>query len=96
MTTELEFLSALQEGGCDPDELIKKEDIILPVIIRKRLGSPSDGPHKPSVSPSPYYRITLQNWEQGRTLMDRSARPSMTFSPEPEAALRALGQQYRS
>jgi putative transcriptional regulator len=37
---------------------------------------------------------TLQNWEQGRTLMDPSARALMTIlAREPEAALRALGHQ---
>ena len=35
---------------------------------------------------------TLQNWEQGRTPMDPSARALMTIlAHEPKAALRALG-----
>ena len=34
----------------------------------------------------------LQNWEQGRNLMDPSARALTTIlAREPEAALRALG-----
>jgi putative transcriptional regulator len=37
---------------------------------------------------------TLQNWEQGRTPMDPSARSLMTIlAREPKAALRALGHQ---
>jgi putative transcriptional regulator len=51
-----------------------------PAIIRKQLGLSqrrfAEAIHIPVA--------TLQNWGQGRTLMDPSAR-------EPEAALRALG-----
>jgi putative transcriptional regulator len=76
--------------GYDPNETIREEDIISPAIIRKRLGMSqrrfADAIRVPVA--------TLQNWEQGRTLMDPSARALMTIlAREPEAALRALGRQ---
>ena len=63
------------------------EDIISPAIIRKRLGMSqrqfAAAIHVPVA--------TLQNWEQGRTPMDPSARALMTIlAREPKAALRAL------
>jgi putative transcriptional regulator len=78
------------EDGYDPDETVREEDIISPAVIRKRLGMSqrrfADAIHVPVA--------TLQNWEQGRTLMDPSARALMTIlAREPEAALRALGHQ---
>jgi putative transcriptional regulator len=78
------------EDGYDPNETVREEDIISPAIIRKRLGMSqrrfADAIRVPVA--------TLQNWEQGRTLMDPSARALMTIlAREPEAALRALGRQ---
>jgi putative transcriptional regulator len=78
------------EDGYDPNETVREEDIISPAIIRKRLGMSqrrfADAIRVPVA--------TLQNWEQGRTLMDPSARALMTIlAREPEAALRALGHQ---
>jgi len=78
----------MREEGYDPDEPIREEDIISPAVIRKRLG----------LSQRQFAAVihlpvaTLQNWEQGRTLMDPSARALMRIlAREPEAALRALG-----
>ena len=72
-------------------EAIRSEDIISPAVIRKRLGMSqrqfAEAIHVP-VS-------TLQNWEQGRTLMDPSARAlMMILAREPKVALRVL--QHRS
>lgn len=89
-TTEDDIHRHMRDEGYDPDEDIREEDIISPAIIRKRLGMSqrqfADAIHVPVA--------TLQNWEQGRTLMDPSARALMTIiAREPEAALRALGHQ---
>ena len=69
---------------------VRIEDIISPSVIRKRLGMSqrqfAAAIHVPVA--------TLQNWEQGRTPMDPSARALMTIlAREPEAALRALRHQ---
>jgi putative transcriptional regulator len=89
-TTEEDIRRHMREDGYDPDEDIRDEDIISPVFIRKRLGMSqrqfAEAIHVPVA--------TLQNWEQGRTLMDPSARALMTIlAREPEAALRALGHK---
>jgi putative transcriptional regulator len=89
-TTEQDVRRHMREEGYDPDETIRDEDIISPAVIRKRLGLSqrrfAEAIHVPVE--------TLQNWEQGRTLMDPSARALMTIlAREPEAALRALGHQ---
>jgi putative transcriptional regulator len=86
-TTEHDIQSHMREEGYDPDEALNDQDIISPAIIRKRLGLSqrrfAEAIHVPVA--------TLQNWEQGRTLMDPSARALMTIlAREPEAALRAL------
>jgi putative transcriptional regulator len=87
-TTEADIRRQMLADGYDPDEDIRLEDIISPVVIRKRLGMSqrrfAEAIHVPIG--------TLQNWEQGRTLMDPSARALMTIlAREPKAALRALG-----
>ncbi len=87
-TTEADIARHMREDGYDPDEDIDEGDIISPAVIRKRLGMSqrrfADAIHIPVA--------TLQNWEQGRTLMDPSARSLMTIlAREPAAALRALG-----
>ena len=89
-TTEQDMHRHMREEGYDPYEAIRDEDIISPSIIRKRLGLSqrrfAEAIHVPIA--------TLPNWEQGRTLMDPSARALMTIlAREPEAALRALGHQ---
>jgi putative transcriptional regulator len=89
-TTEQDIRRRMREEGYDPDATVRDEDIISPAIIRKRLGLSqrrfAEAIHVPVA--------TLQNWEQGRTLMDPSARALMTIlAREPEAALRALGHQ---
>jgi putative transcriptional regulator len=86
-TTEDDIRRHMQEDGYDPDEPLNDQDIISPAIIRKRLGLSqrrfAEAIHVPVA--------TLQNWEQGRTPMDPSARALMTIlAREPEAALRAL------
>ena len=86
-TTGQDISRHMREEGYDPDEAIRDEDIISPVVIRKRLGMSqrrfAEAIHVPVA--------TLQNWEQGRTLMDPSARALMTIlAREPKAALRAL------
>ena len=87
-TTEQNFGRQMRKEGCDPDGAGRDEEIISPAIIRKRLGMSqrrfADAIHVPVA--------TLQNWEQGRTLMDPSARALLTIlAREPQAALRALG-----
>jgi putative transcriptional regulator len=87
-TTEADIARHMREDGYDPEEDIDESDIISPAAIRKRLGMSqrrfADAIHIPVA--------TLQNWEQGRTLMDPSARSLMTIlAREPAAALRALG-----
>jgi len=87
-TTEADTSRHMREEGYDPDEDIRAADIISPAIIRKRLGMSqrqfAQAIHVPVA--------TLQNWEQGRTLMEPSGRALMTIiAREPEAALRALG-----
>ena len=89
-TTEADIRQHMREEGYDPDEAIRDEDIISPAAIRKRLGMSqrrfAEAIHVPVA--------TLQNWEQGRTPMDPSARALMTIlAREPKAALRALGHQ---
>ncbi len=87
-TTEEDIRRHMLEEGYDPDEVLRDEDIISPAIIRKQLGMSqrrfADAIHVPLG--------TLQNWEQGRTLMEPSARALMIIlAREPQAALRALG-----
>jgi putative transcriptional regulator len=89
-TTEEDIRRHMREEGYDPDENIREEDIISPAMIRKRLGMSqrrfAEAIHVPVA--------TLQNWEQGRTPMDPSARALMTIlAREPQAALRALRHQ---
>jgi putative transcriptional regulator len=89
-TTEADIHRHMREEGYDPDETVPDDDIVSPAIIRKRLGMSqrrfAEAIHVPVA--------TLQNWEQGRTLMDPSARALMTIlAREPQAALRALGHQ---
>jgi putative transcriptional regulator len=77
----------MRDEGYDPNEATAPDDIISPAFIRKRLGMTqqrfADAIHVPVAK--------LQNWEQGRTVMDPSARALMTIiAREPEAALRAL------
>lgn len=90
-TTEADIRRHMREEGYDPDADIREADIMSPAVIRKRLGMSqrqfAEAIHIPVA--------TLQNWEQGRTLMDPSARALMTIiAREPEAALRALGYQH--
>jgi putative transcriptional regulator len=90
-TTEDDIRRHMREDGYDPDERLDDQDIISPAIIRKRLGLSqrrfAEAIHVPVA--------TLQNWEQGRTPMDPSARALMTIlAREPEAALRALNQPH--
>ncbi len=89
-TTEEDIRRHMIEDGYDADEETRIGDIISPAVIRKRLGMSqrqfADAIRVPLG--------TLQNWEQGRTWMDPSARALMTIlAREPEAALRALGDQ---
>ncbi len=89
-TTEEDIRRHMREDGYDPDEPVRIEDIISPAVIRKRLGMSqrqfAEAIHLPIA--------TLQNWEQGRTPMDPSARALMTIlAREPKAALRALRRQ---
>ena len=89
-TTEADIRRHMQEDGYDPDEEIRDTDIISPAFIRKRLGLSQR--RFAAVIRVPV--ATLQNWEQGRTPMDPSARALMTIlAREPEAALRALGYE---
>ena len=88
-TTEADIRRHMREEGYDPDTAIREEDIISPAVIRKRLNMSqrqfAAAIHVPLA--------TLQNWEQGRTPMDPSARALMTIvAREPRAALRALGR----
>lgn len=86
-TTEEDIRRHTREEGCEPDEPVRDEDIISPVVIRKRLGMPQ----RQFAAAIRVPVATLQNWEQGRTLMDPSARALMTIlAREPKAALRAL------
>jgi putative transcriptional regulator len=87
-TTEDDIRHHMREEGYDPDEAIRDEDIISPAVIRKRLGMSQ----RQFAAAIRVPVATLQNWEQGRTLMDPSARALMTIlAREPDAALRALG-----
>jgi putative transcriptional regulator len=87
-TTEEDIRRHMREDGYDPDQAIRDEDIISPAVIRKRLGMSQ----RQFATAIRVPVATLQNWEQGRTLMDPSARALMTIlAREPEAALRALG-----
>jgi putative transcriptional regulator len=86
-TTEAEIQAQMRADGYDPDADIGEADIVSPAIIRRRLGMSqrvfAAAIHVPVA--------TLQNWEQGRTPMDPSARSLMTIlAREPEVALRAL------
>jgi putative transcriptional regulator len=90
-TTEADIRRHMAEEGYDYDEPVRDADIISPAVIRKRLGMSqrqfAAAIHVPLA--------TLQNWEQGRTPMDPSARALMTIlAREPDAALRALGVQH--
>ena len=86
-TTEAGIRRHMHEEGYNYDEPIREDDIISPAVIRKRLGMSqrrfAAAIHVPVA--------TLQNWEQGRTLMDPSARSLMIIlAREPDAAFRAL------
>ena len=86
-TTEQVMRRHMREEGYDPDEAIRDEDIISPAVIRKRLGMSQRQFAEAIRVPI----STLQNWEQGRTPTDPSARALMTIlAREPKAALRAL------
>jgi DNA-binding transcriptional regulator YiaG len=78
------------ERGFDLDDAIRDEEIILQAIIRERLAM-----SQRRFAEATNVRVAaLQNWEQGQTLMDPSARALMAIlAREPEAALRALGHQ---
>jgi putative transcriptional regulator len=87
-TTEDDIRQHLIEDGYEPAAVIRDGDLISPSVIRKRLGMSqrqfAEAIHVPIA--------TLQNWEQGRTQMDPSARALMTIlARDPQAALRALG-----
>jgi len=87
-TTEDAIRRHMREEGYDYDEQIGVEDIISPAVIRKRIGMTQRQFAMAIRVPV----ATLQNWEQGRTLMDPSARALMTIlAREPAAALGALG-----
>jgi putative transcriptional regulator len=89
-TTEEDIRRHMREEGYDPDEAIRDEDIISPAVIRKRLGMSQ----RQFATAIRVPVATLQNWEQGRTPMDPSARALMTIlAREPKAALRALGYE---
>jgi putative transcriptional regulator len=89
-TTDADIRRHMAEDGFDPDEEIRDEDIISPAYIRKRLGMSQ----RKFAGVIKVPLATLQNWEQGRTLMDPSARSLMqVLAREPEAALRALGYE---
>ena len=89
-TTEEDIRRHMRQEGYDPDEEVRAEDIISPAFIRKRLGMSQRQFAETIRVPV----ATLQNWEQGRTPMDPSARSLMTIlAREPKAALRALGHQ---
>jgi putative transcriptional regulator len=89
-TTDADIRRHMMEDGFDPDEDIRDEDIISPAHIRKRLGMSQ----RKFAGVIKVPLATLQNWEQGRTLMDPSARSLMQIlACEPEAALRALGYE---
>jgi putative transcriptional regulator len=89
-TSEEDIRRHMREEGYDPDQAILDEDVISPAVIRKRFGMSqrqfAAAIHVPVA--------TLQNWEQGRTPMDPSARAlMMILAREPKAALRALRHQ---
>ena len=86
-TTEDDIRRHMREDGYDYDESVQPQDIISPAAIRKRLGMSQ----RQFAAAIRVPVATLQNWEQGRTLMDPSARALMTIlAREPAAALRAL------
>jgi putative transcriptional regulator len=86
-TTEADIRRHMLEDGYNPDEDVREEDIVSPAYIRKRLGMSQRKFAETIKVPL----ATLRNWEQGRTLMDPSARSLMLIvAREPEAALRAL------
>ena len=77
----------MREDGYDFDERLNEWDVISTAIIRKRLGLSQRRFAEAIRVPV----ATLQNWEQGQTPMDPSAKALMTIlAREPEAALRAL------
>ncbi|MFL5281282.1 MAG: helix-turn-helix domain-containing protein [Rhodopila sp.] len=86
-TTDDDIHQHMHEDGYDPDQAVRDEDIISPAIIRKRLGLSQRRFAEAIGIPV----ATLQNWDQGRTPMEPSARALMTIlAREPEAAMRAL------
>jgi len=92
-TTEADIGRHMREDGYDPEETLDIRDVISPSVIRKRLRMSqrqfAAAIHVPVA--------TLQNWEQGRTLMDPSARALMVIlAREPDAALRALNGERRA
>ena len=76
-----------REDGEDPDAELRKEDIISPWYIRKRLGLSQR--HFTDLLAIPV--ATLQDWEQNRVIMEPATRALMRIlAHEPKAALRAL------
>jgi putative transcriptional regulator len=86
-TTEQEIRQHMIEDGEDPDAELRKEDIISPWYIRKRLGMSQ----RQFADTLGIPVATLQNWEQNRVMMEPATIALMRIlAHEPKAALRAL------
>ena len=90
-TTEEDIRRHMIEDGEDPDAELRKEDVISPWYIRKRLGMSQQQFAATLGIPV----ATLRNWEQNRVMMEPATIALMRIlAHEPKAALRAL--RYRA
>jgi len=86
-TTEADIRQHMIEDGEDPDAPLPKHDIILPALIRKKLGMSQTEFAATFGIPV----ATLRNWEQNRVAMDPATISLFRIiANEPKAAMRAL------
>jgi len=86
-TTEADIRRHMIEDGEDPDAPLPKRDIVMPALIRMRLGMSQ--PEFAATFGIPV--ATLRNWEQNRVAMDPATISLFRIiDREPKAAMRAL------
>ncbi len=86
-TTEADIRRHMIEDGEDPDAPLPEHDIIMPDLIRKKLGMSQ--PEFAATFGIPV--ATLRNWEQNRVAMDPATISLLRIiANEPKAAMRAL------
>jgi len=86
-TTEADIRRHMIEDGEDPDAPLPKRDVILPALIRTKLGMSQ----REFAATFGIPVATLRNWEQNRVAMDPATISLLRIiANEPKAAMRAL------